>query len=352
MDHFTAMRRALDLAARGPKWGPNPRVGCVLLAGPPTKGTRGAAPGTLIGEGWHKGAGTPHAEVAAIADAKARDKSTLGATAVVTLEPCAHTGRTGPCTDALIEAGVADVVYALPDPGLKSRGGAEYLQAHGVKAEQIPTPSLQTAAKDLVQTWYHSVTTGRPWIILKTATSLDGRVAAPDGTSQWITGPEARAHAHQIRGAVDAIIATTGTVWHDDPALTARTPSGELARHQPLRIVVGHRDLPREAKLYGPGGELLTVHSHDVSDLLNVLGAYEVRTALVEGGPALSTALLRADVVDELHAYLAPLLLGAGPTAVSDFGIATLGQAPRWHRREIIELGPDVLIVARRNSGG
>jgi len=343
------MHRALDLAARGPKWGANPQVGCVLLAGPPAPGTRGPTVGTVIGEGWHHGAGTPHAEVAAIADAAARGKSTVGATAVVTLEPCSHTGRTDPCTKAIIDAGIAEVVYAMPDPGAESGGGAEYLRQHGVKATQIPNPSLQNAALDLVHAWHHAVTVGRPWIILKLATSLDGRVAAADGTSKWITGPEARAHAHQTRAQVDAIVATTGTVWHDDPALTARTPSGELARHQPLRVIVGHRDLPHDAKLYGPGGDLVTVHSHDVADLLDLLNAYEVRTAVIEGGPALASALLRADVVDEIHAYLAPVILGSGPSAVGDCGIGTLSQAPRWQRREVAELGQDVLIVARRH---
>jgi diaminohydroxyphosphoribosylaminopyrimidine deaminase/5-amino-6-(5-phosphoribosylamino)uracil reductase len=336
-----AMVRALELAARGPAHGPNPRVGCVLLS--PTTAHRDGP--TIIGEGWHRGAGTPHAEVAALADARTRGNDTRGATAVVTLEPCNHTGRTGPCTQALLDAGITHVLHALPDPGAASGGGADTLRAHGVHV----TSGLRAAqAHELVRAWHHAITHHRPWVTLKTATTLDGRIAATDGTSRWITGPAARAHAHTVRAQVDAIAVTTGTALTDDPALTARTPTGELAQHQPLRVVVGHRDLPTHARLHGPGGELLHLRTHDVHDLLATLHQREARHLLVEGGPALATALLHADAVDEIHAYLAPTLLGAGPTAVGPFGITTLTDAPRWHTTATHQLGDDLLLVARR----
>lgn len=330
-----AMARALEIAARGPAHGPNPRVGCVLLH----------PDGTVLGEGWHRGAGTPHAEVAALADAHARGHDTRGATAVVTLEPCNHTGRTGPCAQALLDAGIVHVVHALRDPGASSGGGAATLRAHGIR---VDGGHRAPEALELVHAWHHAVTHHRPWVTLKTATTLDGRVAAADGTSRWITGPTARAHAHAVRAQVDAIAVTTGTALADDPALTARTPTGDLAAHQPLRVVVGYRDLPATARLHGTGGDLLHLRTHDIHHVLQELHQREIRHLLVEGGPALATALLAADAVDELHAYIAPVLLGAGPTAVTPFGVTTLTAAPRWHLTATHRLGDDTLVVARR----
>ncbi|WP_425953597.1 bifunctional diaminohydroxyphosphoribosylaminopyrimidine deaminase/5-amino-6-(5-phosphoribosylamino)uracil reductase RibD [Xylanimonas sp. McL0601] len=335
-----AMDRALALAALGPAHGPNPRVGCVLLA--PQR--HGDTHRTVIGEGWHRGAGTPHAEVAALADARARGNDPRGTTAVVTLEPCNHTGRTGPCAQALLDAGVAEVVHALDDPGAASGGGAAHLRDHGVPVQPGPR---QAEALGLVRAWHHAVRTGRPYVTLKLATTLDGRVAALDGTSRWITGPDARAHAHAVRATVDAIAVTTGTALADDPALTARTPDGTRTEHQPLRVVVGHRDLPTTSRLHGPGGELLHLHTHDVHHVLDELHTRHVRHLLVEGGPALATAMLRAALVDQVHAYIAPMLLGTGPTAVNPLGITTLTAAPRWQTHHLQQLGPDALLVAR-----
>ncbi len=333
-----AMQRALDLAARGPAHGPNPRVGCVLLA----------PDGTTLGEGWHRGAGTPHAEVAALTDAHTRGHDTRGATAVVTLEPCNHTGRTGPCTRALLDAGITHLVHAIDDPGATSGGGAATLRAHGI---HVQAGTRATEALELVRHWHHALTHHRPWVTLKTAITLDGRIAAPDGTSRWITGTEARTHAHTVRARTDAIAVTTGTALADDPALTARTPAGGLAGHQPLRVVVGHRDLPAGARLNGPGGEVLHLRTHDVDEVLRVLHEREVRHLVVEGGPALGAAFLAADAVDELHAYVAPVLLGEGLGAVAPFGVTTLADAPRWHTTAVERFGADVLVVARRAPG-
>ncbi|KGM11709.1 RibD family protein, partial [Cellulomonas carbonis] len=224
----------------------------------------------------------------------------------------------------------------------------------------------------LLETWLHAVRSGRPWVTLKTATSLDGRVAAADGTSRWITSTEARADAHRTRAVVDAVVVGTGTVLADDPALTVRH-GADAARPTegradqggadqggaeddagqgavapaPLRVVVGHRAVPDGARLHGPGGELVHLRTHDVDAVLAELAARGVRHVLVEGGPTLASAFLRAGVVDELHAYVAPVLLGAGPIAVGDLGVTTLADAPRWSVRTTRQVGPDVLVVAR-----
>lgn len=328
-----AMLRALDLARRGPAHGPNPRVGCVLL-GPD---------GEVLGEGWHRGAGTAHAEVAALADAGERGTGARGATAVVTLEPCDHTGRTGPCSCALIEAGVRRVVVAVADPNPDAAGGAARLRAAGV---EVVVGVEEAAGRALLRPWLLAVGRGRPFVTLKTAATLDGRVAAADGTSRWITSPEARAHAHALRAEVDALVVGTGTVLADDPLLTARTPDGSLAEHQPLRVVVGERALPLDGRLAGRGGEVVHLRTRDPREVLDALHAREVRHALVEGGPTLAAAFLRAGVVDEVHAYVAPVLLGAGRSAVGDLGVRTVDDAIRLHPREVLPLGPDVLVVA------
>lgn len=332
-----AMRRALALAAQGPAYGPNPRVGCVLL-------DPGGQP---VAEGFHRGAGTPHAEAAALAAARARGVDPRGTTAVVTLEPCAHHGRTGPCADALIDAGVAAVYVAVTDPNPVATGGAARLRAAGI---EVTTGIVADEGEELLRQWLHAVRTGRPYVTLKLATSLDGRVAATDGTSRWITGPQARAHAHTVRAQVDAIAVGTGTAVTDDPSLTARTIEGGLFEHQPLRVVVGRRAVPDNARLRGPGGALLHLPEHDLGAVLRELAEREVRHLLVEGGPTLATALLAADAVDELHAYVAPVLLGAGATAVGDLGVTTIGDAARFTTHDVTRLGEDVLLVARRTQ--
>lgn len=329
---LAAMTRALELAARGPR-GPNPRVGCVLLS----------ADGTTLGEGWHRGAGTAHAEVAALAAARERGADVRGATAVVTLEPCDHTGRTGPCSRALLAAGVARVVVGVEDPNPVAGGGAARLRAAGV---EVVTGVLAGAGAEALGAWLPAVTRGRPFVTLKLAASLDGRVAAPDGSSRWITSQVARRHAHGMRAEVGAIAVGTGTVLADDPSLTARTGDGSLVEHQPLRVVVGRRDVPVGARLRGPGGELVHVRSHDPAVVLAELHGREVRHVLVEGGPTLAAAFLAAGLVDEVHAYVAPVLLGAGPAALGDVGVRTLGDAVRLETREVLPLGPDVLVVA------
>jgi len=328
-----ALALATKLAKRGPIANPNPRVGAVLLD----------QTGKVLGTGWHMGAGTPHAEVAALTDARQKGHDVNGATLVCTLEPCNHQGVTGPCAGAIIEAGIAKVVYAVADPGVRSGGGAVTLAQHGVAVSQQSTPK----AEQLVQVWSHAIRTGRPYVTLKMATTLDGYVAAADGTSKWITGPAARTHAGKFRAKMGAILVTTGTVFADDPALTARLPDGSLAPHQPLAVVVGLREIPATAQIRNASGGFQQFHTHDVAAVLTALANRGIRQVLIEGGPALATACLAAGVVDELHAYLAPSLLGQGRSAVAPFGAVTLPDAAKFTLTRVRRLGNDVFLAAR-----
>ncbi|GAA5167994.1 bifunctional diaminohydroxyphosphoribosylaminopyrimidine deaminase/5-amino-6-(5-phosphoribosylamino)uracil reductase RibD [Ornithinimicrobium tianjinense] len=326
-----ALRRAVTLARRGPARDPNPRVGCVLLDDR----------GRTVGEGFHAGAGSPHAEVVALAGA---GTAARGCTAVVTLEPCAHTGRTGPCVEALHRAGVAAVRYAVPDPTPSAGGGAAALAAAGVDVARLPDDE----AEELVADWGATSRRGRPHVTWKIASTLDGRVAAADGSSRWITSPEARAAAHALRSRVDAVVVGTGTALTDDPALTARGPRGRLALDQPLRVVVGARDLPADARLHGPGGQVVHLRTHDPAAVLADLRERGAHRVLLEGGPTLAGAFWRAGLVDELLVHLAPALLGAGGApAVPDLGIPDIEGAARLELVSLDRLGPDLQLRLR-----
>nr|WP_082462381.1 bifunctional diaminohydroxyphosphoribosylaminopyrimidine deaminase/5-amino-6-(5-phosphoribosylamino)uracil reductase RibD [Agromyces sp. Leaf222] len=329
------MRRALELAERGPARGVNPRVGCVLLA----------ADGAVLAEGWHRGAGTAHAEVDALSRLAAGEAT--GATAIVTLEPCNHTGLTGPCAEALIDAGVARVVYAVADPGEHSSGGAGRLRAAGVDVE-LAAPDLVEAAESFLGDWLFAARTHRPRVTVKWASSLDGRAAADDGTSQWITGPEARADVHVRRAASDAIAVGTGTVLADDPSLTARGPDGGLLGDQPIPVVFGRRPVPVEAAItrHPRAHELVGADGTDLEADLRDLARRGIRSLFVEGGPTLASAFIAAGFADEVLVYLAPALLGGGRLALGDLGVTTIGEARRYDFAAIERLGDDVLLVA------
>lgn len=336
-----ALDRAVGLARRGPVHDPNPRVGCVLLA----------PDGTTLAEGHHGGAGTPHAEAAALA---AAGPAAAGATAVVTLEPCSHHGRTPPCATALVEAGVAHVVYAVADP-TRAGGGARTLTSAGVRVDHQPHPG----AEDLVADWARAARLGRPHVTWKVASTLDGRVAAADGTSRWVTSPEARRAAHQVRSQVGAVLVGTGTALTDDPSLTARDADGTLLADQPLRVVVGERDLPAGSPLAlaaggalsAEGGAVLQLRTHEPARVLDELRERGVHSVLLEGGPTLGGAFWRAGLVDELLVHLAPALLGAGPLAVPDLGITTIGDAARLDLVDLTRLGPDLQLRLRTTAG-
>ncbi len=324
-----AMARAVALAALGPEYGPNPRVGAVLT-------TR---EGDVLGEGFHRGAGTPHAEVAAIEAAQGAGHSLEGAVAYVTLEPCNHTGRTGPCADALTNVGVSAVRYAVEDPNPVATGGGETLRGRGIDARY----AADAAAAALNRRWLYSMRHRRPYVIAKWAQTLDGYTAAPDGTSFWITGDQARDHAHRMRAGADAMLVGTGTILADDPLLTAR-PGGELAAHQPLRAVMGLRPTPG-ARVWGDG-HAVRLATREPSEALAALWSREVRTVIVEGGAAVVSAFMGAGLVDEVHAYIAPALLGGGTRAVSGLGIATMADALRGSDATVESLGQDVFVSA------
>ncbi|SJM66593.1 bifunctional diaminohydroxyphosphoribosylaminopyrimidine deaminase/5-amino-6-(5-phosphoribosylamino)uracil reductase RibD [Gulosibacter sp. 10] len=339
-----AMRRAISLARRGPEHGPNPRVGCVLLAPGHLAGRGGdTALRTVIGEGHHRGAGTPHAEVAALADARRRGFDVRGCTAVVTLEPCRHTGRTGPCTDALIRAGAAEVVYGARDPDPIAGGGGALLRRHGVR---VRSGVASGEAEDLIRVWAASIRAGRPFVSLKLAMSLDGRIAAADGSSKWLTSTASRAAAHRLRGRVGAVLVGMGTVLADDPRLTARNEAQRPAGHQPLRVALGRRAVPVSARIRSSPGEFLQIPHRDPRAALDLLRDRGVRHVLVEGGARVASAFLREALVDELELHIAPLLLGSGVGAVERLGVETLSDADRWRLGAIERSGADLLVRA------
>jgi len=326
-----AMARALTLAADDDvPLGPNPRVGCVLL-GPD---------GATVAEGHHRGAGTPHAEAAALA--AAAPGAARGATAVVTLEPCRHTGRTGPCAQALIEAGVARVVYAQADPNPVAAGGAEVLRAAGV---EVVGGLLAEEAERLNRAWSFGVRHQRPLVTWKLATTLDGRSAAADGTSRWVSSRAARLDTHRLRAEADTMLVGTGTVLVDDPALTVRDAHDRPVGRQPLRVVMGERDVPADRRVLDPtlsgGAPSLHLRTRDPREALARLWELDRRHVFLEGGPTLAAAFLTAGLVDEVVAYVAPMFLGAGLSSVGDLGISTVTDALRPAVTDVTVLPPD-----------
>lgn len=329
----TMLRLAVDHALRGPEVDPNPRVGAVIVA----------ADGQVVGVGHHRGAGSPHAEVVALLEAGDR---AAGGTAYVSLEPCAHHGRTPPCTSALTTAAIARLVYAVADPDPRAAGGARVLAGQGVQVEQLQLPE----AGDVLRHWSFAAAHGRPFVTWKTATTLDGRVAAADGSSAWITSAQARADVHELRARCGAIIIGTGTALADDPSLTARHADGTLRDQQPLRVVVGERELAPGAQLHDSSTPTVHLADRDPLAVLGELHTRGIRRVLLEGGPTLSAAWWRAGVVDEVVAYLAPALLGAGPGAVGDLGITSMTGIARLHIDDVTGVGPDVRITAHPHA--
>ena len=351
-----ALRRAVVLSGRAlGTTSPNPPVGAVVLD----------AAGAVVGEGWTRPPGQPHAEVVALQEAGERAR---GGTTVVTLEPCRSTGRTGPCTSALLAAGVTRVVVACADPTPDAGGGAGLLRASGVDVE---TGVLaDEVARGPLEAWLTSRATGRPFVTWKYAATLDGRSAAADGTSRWITGAASRADVHRLRGEADAVLAGVGTVLTDDPLLDVRPDPG----HQPLRVVVdtaGRTPLtarclsgaapalvvtgpllddpgyPRSAALPAVDGRV------DLAALLRLLqDEHDVVSVLLEGGPTLAGAFVRAGLVDRVVGYVAPALLGAGPAALADAGAGTISAAHRLVLDDVTRTGEDVRLTLRREREG
>ena len=296
MNLDAAMRLAVEQADRvkGSTY-PNPPVGAVILD----------RDGEIAGVGATEPPGGPHAEVVALRRAGER---AVGGTAVVTLEPCNHYGRTPPCVDALVAARISRVAYAVGDPNPEAAGGASRLAESGIDFEAGVL--ADAVAGGPLREWLHKQRTGMPHITWKFATSVDGRSAAADGTSQWITSEAARADVHRRRATADAIIVGTGTVFVDDPVLTARLPDGTLAERQPLRVVVGEREISSEARVLNDDSRTMVIRTRDPHEVIKALS--DRTDVLLEGGPTLAGAFLRAGAIDRILAYVAPILLG-GP---------------------------------------
>jgi diaminohydroxyphosphoribosylaminopyrimidine deaminase / 5-amino-6-(5-phosphoribosylamino)uracil reductase len=305
------LKRALELAerGRGTTW-PNPVVGAVVVAG-----------GEVVGEGWHERQGGPHAEVVALQAAGERAR---GATLYVTMEPCVHRGTTPPCTEAVLQAGVAQVVAGSLDPNPEASGGLELLRAAGVEVEHAG--SFEARAQN--EAWRTWIAAGRPFVTLKLAATLDGRVTVPG--ARWVSGAESRRFVHELRAAADAVAVGMGTVRADDPQLTARNVG---AVRQPRRLAFGRGPLPE--------GSELELRTGPLEEELADLAAEGVQWLLLEGGPTLATAFLEHDVVDKILVFVAPTIAGGGP--------ALLGGLPRpaaLTRFQARALGDDVLLSA------
>nr|WP_072801894.1 bifunctional diaminohydroxyphosphoribosylaminopyrimidine deaminase/5-amino-6-(5-phosphoribosylamino)uracil reductase RibD [Rhodococcus yunnanensis] len=325
-----ALRTAVDAseAARG-RTSPNPPVGAVILD----------RDGIVVGVGSTRPPGGPHAEIVALQRA---GTSARGGTAVVTLEPCNHTGRTGPCSRALIDAGITRVLYSVADPNPLAEGGARTLADAGVLVEA--GLGAEVVSRGPLRAWLHKQRTGRPHVTLKYAASLDGRSAAADGTSRWITGQGARAHVHAHRSKLDAIIVGTGTVFADDPLLTARLADGTNSPHQPTRVVFGLRQVPRTARILGDDAPTVFVHSRDPREVIEALA--EHTDVLLEGGPTVAGAFLAAGLVDRIIAYIAPTVLGSGLSAVENAGVGTISEAKRFTFESVDSIDGDIVVSA------
>jgi diaminohydroxyphosphoribosylaminopyrimidine deaminase/5-amino-6-(5-phosphoribosylamino)uracil reductase len=321
-----AMARALRLAqSPGVPLGPNPRVGCVLLA----------ADGAVIAEGFHRGVGSPHAEADALSRAGDRAR---GATVVVTLEPCNHTGRTGPCAEALVRAGVARVVFAQPDANPVARGGGQTLRDAGVDVEG---GLLADAARAVNQAWTFAVEHRRPFVTWKFASTLDGRSAAADGTSRWVSSLPARRDTHRLRGICDVVMVGTGTVLVDDPELTVRDEEDVNLpeARQPLRAVMGLRDVPPDRRVLNAAAATTLLRTREPRAALTELFERDRQHVFLEGGPTLAAAFLTEGLVDEVIGYVAPMLLGAGLSSVGELGIGTISDALRLDVTDVCTLG-------------
>lgn len=323
-DWDAAMARALELAvAPDAPRGLNPRVGCVIIG----------AFGDTVGEGHHRGAGSPHAEVQALDEAGVAAR---GATAVVTLEPCRHVGRTGPCVQALVAAGVTRVVFAQADPTALAGGGAYELRAGGI---EVIGGVLAERASLVNRGWTHVQRTGRPFVTLKIAATLDGRVADDGGGPTLISGPESALFVHALRGDVDAVLVGTGTAIIDNPRLTVREADGRLADRQPLRVVMGKRDLPRSLRLFNDEAPTVHLRTRVPTEVMADLAGRGVQQVLLEGGPSLAAAFLDAGLVDEVVWLIAPRLFGVGPVALGPMSGPLLVDV-----REFGRIGDDVLV--------
>jgi diaminohydroxyphosphoribosylaminopyrimidine deaminase/5-amino-6-(5-phosphoribosylamino)uracil reductase len=320
IDDAYAHLNALSLSAQG-KSSPNPNVAAAIYS----------AQGELISDGFHdRTKSLDHAEVVAL---KKAGDTARGATMVISLEPCAHTGATPPCVDAIIAAGITHVIYAVNDPNPIAAGGAQKLRDAGIKVEFVPSEQLEFAQR----AWLRKETVGRPLMIWKVATTIDSKVAASDGTSQWISGPESRADVQKLRAQSDAILIGTNTALVDNPHLI---PKGHAAR--PVRIISGEQVVPPTHKVFDDEARTILVKSKSLPELMGVLKDEKFNRVLVEAGPTLGSALMASGNIDELIVYQAPKILGAGKEFVSHLGISTLADHIQLELISSVVMGTDI----------
>ncbi len=320
IDDAYAHLSALCLSAQGTS-SPNPNVAAAIYS----------AQGDLISDGIHdRTKSIDHAEVVAI---KKAGEKTRGATIVVSLEPCAHTGATPPCVEAIIEAGITKVIFAVSDPNPIAAGGAQKLRDAGISVEHRSSADLEFAQR----AWLRKEATGRPLMIWKVATTIDSKVAASDGTSQWISGPESREDVQKLRAQSDAILIGTNTALVDNPHLI---PKGHAAR--PVRIVCGEQVVPPTHKVFDDEARTIVVKSKSIPELINTLKAENFNQVLIEAGPTLGSALMASGNIDELIVYQAPKLLGAGKEFVSHLGISTLTDHIQLELISSVVMGSDI----------
>jgi diaminohydroxyphosphoribosylaminopyrimidine deaminase/5-amino-6-(5-phosphoribosylamino)uracil reductase len=327
------LKRANELARLGlGLTGSNPIVGAVVVD----------TAGNIIGEGFHKSG--PHAEIVALEEA---GELANGATLFVTLEPCNHHGKTGPCTEAIIKAGIAKVVYAVNDPSAIASGGAKALAAAGLEVQ------LNSEVTEIAQSnraWLHKIKNNRPYFIWKIATTLDGRTAAIDGSSKWITGPESRAEVSKLRSESSAILIGTATALADNPNLIPRDLKASEQKN-PVRIVMGLREIPSDFNLHNAAAETIFLRSHDFSELLKLCAEREVNQVFVESGSELGTALLKAGLIDELIVFQAASLLGSGLSFIGDLGATNINQKMNFLIRDVAQFGNDLKITLTKETG-
>ena len=329
-NHLAFMQRAIALSESAcGRTAPNPIVGAVIVA----------TDGSVIAEGFHDRAiSNDHAEVVAL---KSAGNKALGATMYVTLEPCNHTGTTGPCTQAIIDAGIATVVYAVSDPNTVAAGGAATLKAAGI---QVIAGVGTDEATHSNRAWLTKILKGRPFITWKVAATLDGKVAAADGTSKWITNEASRANVQKVRRSVDAIMVGTQTVIADDPHLI---PRDDVKATNPLRIVCGTQELPKDAQVFDDAAPTKVIASKDLKIVAAELLATGANHILLESGPTLATAMLQAGMLDEWMLYQGASVLGAGKSFVDDLGVTTVDSAISLARISTETFGDDVKSVYR-----
>lgn len=324
----TMMQRAIELAKNVDlRQDINPHVGALVVH----------SDGVIVGQGWHQGSGTAHAEVMALSQAGDRAR---GATVYSTLEPCSSTGRMGPCTTALIEAGVSRVVIGASDANPVMSGGAEVLRGAGI---DVRSGVAEISARGLNPTWHFAIENGRPWVTWKVATTLDGFTAAVDGSSKWITSEEARNDVQLLRAEVGAIVTGTGTVLDDNPSLTVRG-----ATRQPLRVIAGKRELPRDLDVFATtekGAEPAVQFTEDISEILRHLAADGIHHVLLESGMGLATSAWNRQLIDEVVWYQAPVLLGQGRGALGDLGVNNIGEAQRFDFHSVERIGIDLKVT-------